>query len=66
MFRHRFDPSSAVAALIFLGIAVRYLSEGLGGPKVSYAWAVPGVLIALGVVALVRVMFRARRRGLRP
>lgn len=62
MFRHRFDPSSAVTAVLFLSVAARYLVAGLGGPRVSYGWAVPGVLTVLGVVGLVRTVFRARRR----
>lgn len=56
MYRHRFDPSSLFAAVVFLGVAVRYLG---GRPPV---WAVPGVAVALGVVLLVRGVFRARRR----
>ncbi|MFL6052947.1 MAG: hypothetical protein ACJ72W_08550 [Actinoallomurus sp.] len=57
MFRHRFDPSSLVAAVIFLGVAVRYLA---GDPPV---WVVPGIPVAIGVIVLMRVAFRARRRG---
>ena len=62
MSRHRFDPSSAVAAVLFLSVAVRYLTAGLGGPRVAYGWAVPGVLTVLGVVGLVRTVLRSRRR----
>lgn len=56
MFRHRFDPSSLVAGVVFLGVAVRYLD---GRPP---AWVVPGVAVALGVVLVLRGLFRARRR----
>lgn len=58
MFRHRFDPSSLVAAVLFFGVAARYL---IGG-RFSSAWTVPGVLLVLGVVVLFRVVFRSRRR----
>lgn len=62
MFRHRFDPSSLVAAVLFAGIAARYLIEGLGGHPVSFGWAVPAVLAAVGAIYLLRMMFRSRRR----
>jgi hypothetical protein len=54
--RHRFDPSSLVAAVVFLGVAVRYLA---GDPPV---WVVPGIAVAVGVIVLLRVAFRTRRR----
>ncbi|GAA4621597.1 hypothetical protein GCM10023196_010480 [Actinoallomurus vinaceus] len=56
MFRHRFDPSSLLAAALFLAVAYIYLA---GSPPV---WVAPGLVGALGVLALVRVMFRSRRR----
>jgi hypothetical protein len=62
VFRHRFDPSSAVAALIFLGVAVRYLVEGFGGRQVSYAWAVPALVISIALIMVLRVVFHGRRR----
>ncbi|GAB2817617.1 hypothetical protein GCM10027176_22760 [Actinoallomurus bryophytorum] len=62
MFRHRFDPSSLVAAVLFAGIAARYLAEGLGGHPVSFPWAVPAVIAAIGAIALFRLVFQSRRR----
>jgi TRAP-type C4-dicarboxylate transport system permease small subunit len=55
VFRHRFDPSSLVAAVIFLGVAWRYLG---GDPPV---WVVPGVAVALVVISVLRLLFRSRR-----
>ncbi|MCO5969403.1 hypothetical protein [Actinoallomurus soli] len=55
MFRHRFDPSSLIAAVVFLGVAVCYLG---GRPPV---WAAPGVAVALGIVLVLRGLFRSRR-----
>jgi hypothetical protein len=62
VFRHRFDPSSAVAAVLFLGIAGRYLADGLGGTRVSFLWTVPLVIAGLVVMSVLRVVFRSRRR----
>ncbi|MCO6004676.1 hypothetical protein NE236_06760 [Actinoallomurus purpureus] len=60
MFRHRFDPSSLVAAVVFLGIAWGYLAGGWSAaPSV-----VRGVLGALVVVAVLRRVFRSRHRDL--
>jgi hypothetical protein len=56
VFRHRFDPSSLISAVVFLGVAVRYLA---GKPPV---WVVPGIAVALAVIVLLRLVFRARRR----
>ena len=62
MFRHKFDPSSIVAALVFLGVAVRYLVEGFGGQKVSYPWAVPSLAISIALIIVLRLVFHGRRR----
>jgi hypothetical protein len=62
VFRHRFDPSSVVAALIFLGFAVRYLVEGFGGQKVSYPWTMPSLVISIALILILRVAFHRRRR----
>jgi hypothetical protein len=62
VFRHRFDPSSLVAAILFLGIAGRYLTEGFGGRRVSFPWAMPAVLATIVVIVILRIMFRPRRR----
>jgi hypothetical protein len=62
VFRHRFDPSSAVAAVLFLGTAGRYLADGLGGTRVSFPWTVPLVIAGLVVMIVLRVVFRSRRR----
>jgi hypothetical protein len=56
VFRHRFDPSSLLAAVLFLAVAWTYLAG-----KVP-VWVVPGLVGALGVLFLFRVMFRSRRR----
>ena len=63
MFRHRFDPSSFVAALIFLGVAARYLVEGFGGQEVSFPWAVPSLAVSIAVIIVLRIAFRRRRRS---
>lgn len=61
MFRHRFDPSSLVAGLVFLRIAVLYLTAALTGHPVSYLWTMPAVLAAIAVIIVFRLAFRSRR-----
>ena len=61
MFRHRFDPSSVVAAVLFLGLAMLYLADGLGRANVPVLPAMPGVLAGLGVIGVLRIVFRSRR-----
>jgi hypothetical protein len=62
VFRHRFDPASLVAGVLFLTIAGRYLVEGFGGHPVPFLWATPFVLGAVVLIAILRVIFRSRRR----
>jgi hypothetical protein len=52
-----------VAGLFFLGVAVLFLVNGLSddsvaGPEVL----IPALLIGLGVVGMIRVLTRSRRR----
>lgn len=61
MFRHRFDPSSLVAAVLFLWIAGRYLVEGFGGHRVSFPWATPFVIGTIVLILILRLIFRSRR-----
>jgi hypothetical protein len=61
VYRHRFDPSSAVAAVLFLGVAVRYLAHGFGGGPIPFLLAVPAIVAGLFVVGALRVLFRSRR-----
>ncbi len=62
MFRHRFDPSSLVAALLFIAIGARYLDHGANGTRIPYIWTVPAIITSLVLLGAVRLMFRARRR----
>lgn len=59
MFRHRFDPSAAIAGLLFLGLAALYLTRGLSVGR--SLWIAPAVLLGLGAIGVLRVVFRARR-----
>jgi hypothetical protein len=51
-----------VAAVLFLGIAFRYLVEGFGGRPLSFPWAMPSVLATIVLITLLRLVFRSRRR----
>lgn len=63
MSRRRFDPSSLVAGVLFMAVAVRYLDAADGGHGVGYVWAVPAALAVVVVVAVLRLVFRRRRDG---
>jgi Na+/proline symporter len=63
VFRHRFDPSSVVAAVLFLGLAGLYLADGLDRTRVSFLWAVPAVLAGLLLIGILRMASRSRRRS---
>jgi hypothetical protein len=61
--RHRFDPGSLLAGLLFLTVAGIYLASGFADQTVVRAEILgPAVFIGLGVVGLVRVLTRSRRR----
>jgi hypothetical protein len=61
VYRHRFDPSAAIAGLLFLTIAAGYLTEALGGSRVTFAFAVPLLLAGLAVIGFVRLLCLSRR-----
>lgn len=62
MFRHRFDPSSLIAGILFLAFALRYLLDATGGTTVPYTWTMPAALVTIVVVLLFRLIFIRRRR----
>lgn len=62
MYRHKTDPSSLVAGILFFNFALRYLIDGFGGDAVSYSLAIPTALAGMAVIVLLRLMFRRRRR----
>jgi hypothetical protein len=61
--RHRFDPGALVGGLLFLAVAGVYLVSGHGDRIVVRAEIlIPAVFIGLGLVGIVRVLTRSRRR----
>jgi hypothetical protein len=61
--RHRFDPGSLLAGLLFLTVASIYLASGFADRTIMRAEILgPAVFIGLGVVGLVRVLTRSRPR----
>lgn len=60
MYRHRFDPSSLVAGILFVNFALRYLVDGFGGQAVAYGLAVPAMLVGMVVIMLLRAVFHRR------
>lgn len=61
--RHPFDAGTLLAGLFFLSAAGVFLAGGLSGGSVMGMTAlVPTVLIGLGVVGILRIVTRSRRR----
>ncbi|MBO2452143.1 hypothetical protein J4573_33995 [Actinomadura barringtoniae] len=61
--RRRFDPGALIAGVFFVGVALLFLVNGMSddtvaGPEVL----IPALLIGLGVVGMIRVLTRSRRR----
>ncbi|MEU5883711.1 hypothetical protein [Spirillospora sp. NPDC047279] len=64
--RYRFDPGGVLTGLFFLAVAAVSLASGLSGePVVEPQFLIPVVLAGLGLVGIVRVFTRSRRRRLR-
>jgi hypothetical protein len=61
VFRHRFDPSSLIAGILFFGLAGRYLIEGFSGRHMSFPWTMPAALTAIVLIILLRLIFHSRR-----
>lgn len=62
----RFDPAGPVTGVFLLALAGLFLADGFSDDRVlPPAALVPVVLIGLGVVGIVRVLTRSRRRNLR-
>ena len=53
MTRHRFDPFSFAAGLLFLSVGLLLLSGGVG--TVSLEWVGPSVAILLGFMILLAI-----------
>ncbi|WP_433329189.1 hypothetical protein [Spirillospora sp. CA-294931] len=64
--RRRFDPGGPLTGLFFLGVAVVFLTGVLSGDPVAGPEILGPVLLAgLGVIGIIRVLTRGRRRNLR-
>lgn len=61
--RHRFDPGALIAGIFFLAVAATHLSRSLGHRAgLPLQVVAPAVLVGLGVVGIVRILSRSRRR----
>ncbi|MFG2002602.1 hypothetical protein ACGFNU_25935 [Spirillospora sp. NPDC048911] len=64
--RPRFDPGGVITGIFFLAVAGVSLATGFSGePVVPLRFLVPAALIGLGLVGIIRVFTRGRRRTLR-
>ncbi|RAY15080.1 hypothetical protein DPM19_10120 [Actinomadura craniellae] len=63
MRRHRFDPGALAAGVYFLAMGGIFLATGLTEENVVEPGILaPTAVIGIGVVGLVRVLSRSRRR----
>ncbi|MGI5165197.1 hypothetical protein ACQEU3_12640 [Spirillospora sp. CA-253888] len=61
--RGRFDPGALVTGLFYLAVAGVFVASGLSGELVvDTRILAPVLLVGLGLVGVVRVLTRARRR----
>ena len=65
MKRHPFDPLSFVAGILFIGLAVGFLSAG-GDVLDNAHWIWPGILVALGGAGLFSALRRDEREPVEP
>lgn len=58
----RSDPASLLAGVLFAALSVLYLASDLSGDElpISLTWLVPGTLIGLGMLGIVRAVFGRR------
>ncbi|MGH9015192.1 MAG: hypothetical protein ACRDZ1_14850 [Acidimicrobiia bacterium] len=52
MQRHDLDPTSLVAGLLFAGLGLAFLLDGVGAVDLEVRWVGPALLIGLGVALL--------------
>ena len=52
MQRHDLDPTSLVAGLLFAGLGLAFLFDGIGALDLEVRWVWPALLIGLGVALL--------------
>lgn len=63
MRRHRWDPGALVAGVFFLAIAAVFLADGFSeGGVAGVEILAPTAIVGLGVVGVVQMVSRARRR----
>ncbi|MBX6765561.1 MAG: hypothetical protein IRY90_00105 [Actinomadura rubrobrunea] len=62
--RRRFDPGGPTAGVFFLAVAAVFMVNGLSGRPVADPVVLgPALVAGLGLVGIVRVLTRSRRRG---
>jgi hypothetical protein len=62
MRRHRLDPISFVAGLVFIALAMTAVTEELGFTLSDFRWIAAGGLLLLGALLLITSTTRSRNR----
>lgn len=52
MQRHDLDPTSLISGLLFVGLAVLFLSDRVGALDLQVRWVWPALLMGLGIALL--------------
>lgn len=62
MTKRRTDWGSLIAGLVFLGLAIAFIVRGTGSWEFSALWAVPVLVVGLGLAVVARVLSRKANR----
>lgn len=62
MTKRKTDWGSLIAGLVFLGLAIAFIVRGTGSWEFSALWAVPVLVIGLGLAVVARVLSRKATR----
>lgn len=60
--RHRTEPGTLIAGLLFCLFGALYLIGNAEGWTLPWVWLLPGLLVGLGIAGLVGIMARNNRR----
>ena len=60
--RHRTEPGTLIAGLLFVLFGALYLVGNAEGWQLPWMWLLPGLLVGLGIAGLAGIVARNHRR----